>query len=459
MGDVALQPWLTIWLAAAAYLLVRYWRKNVGAGLVFTYVFTFGVMHWLVPLMYTLPWYYNGRLRLTSLGLRESAIAMVAFAVGSEVASLIIAHRLANAPPLPDEPQAVDRRLTRLYFLVGVGLYVGLFPLAGKLPSVEAVLSSGSTVAVVAIALTCWNAWALQHNGRLWGAVLLSCALPIVTVVGQGFLGYGFAAMLTILAFVASFYRPRWRVAIAGALLAFLGMSVYVTYMRDRKDIRSVVWGGAGLSDRVARLEATVSTAEWFDITNIDHLQRVDERLNQDALIGSAVLYLQGGSVPFARGETMLDAAYAIIPRAVWPDKPVVGGSGDLVSSYTGIRFAENTSIGVGQVLEAYINFGTDGIIVTFFFIGAVLALLDRMAYRRLVVGDGSRFLVWYLPGLALLQVGGSFAEAVATAGANLALAVVLRRLAMRMLVERRSAERTGLDLAAGAQGSGTTRG
>ncbi len=47
------------------------------------------------------------------------------------------------------------------------------------------------------------------------------------------------------------------------------------------------------------------------------------------------------------------------IPRALWPNKPVVGGSGDLVSTYTGIRFADGTSVGIGQVLESFVNFGT----------------------------------------------------------------------------------------------------
>jgi hypothetical protein len=449
MTDVNLQPWLTIWLIAAAYLMLRYWRRNSGAGLIFTYVLTFGVMHWMAAALYMLPWHYDARVDLTALGLRESAIGMVALVVGSEVATLFVAHRMVHWAPLPEAPRAVDSRLTRLYLICGAALYVGLFPLAGRLPSVEAILSSGSTIAVVAISLICWNAWALGRPGRLWGTLAASCLLPVVTVIGQGFLGYGFAAMLTILAFVASFYRPRWRVVAAACVLTYLGMSVYVTYMRDRKDIRNVVWGGAALSERFARLGTTLSTAEWFDIYNTDHLDRIDSRLNQDVLIGAAVQYLAGGSVPFAKGETIVDAALAVIPRALWPDKPTIGGSGDLVSTYTGIRFAEGTSVGVGQVLEAYINFGTDGVVVVFFVIGGVLALMDRMAYRRLVSGDGSGFLLWYLPGLAILQVGGSFAEMTATAGANLLVALVLQRVAARFVFNRRGPVRTPDTLAA----------
>lgn len=189
MTDATLQPWLTIWLVAASYMMVRYWRRNSGAGLVFTYVLTFGVMHWMAAALYLLPWHYDARVELTALGLRESAIGMVAMVIGSEVAALFLAHRIQHWPPLPDAPRPIDRRLTRLYLVCGAALYVGLFPLAGRLPSVEAILSSGSTIAVVAISLLCWNAWALGRPARLWGTLAASCLLPVVTVIGQGFLG------------------------------------------------------------------------------------------------------------------------------------------------------------------------------------------------------------------------------------------------------------------------------
>ena len=85
--------------------------------------------------------------------------------------------------------------------------------------------------------------------------------------------------------------------------------------------------------------------------------------MNQNQLVGAAVQYLESGYAPFATGDTLIQSALAIIPRAIWPDKPVFAGSPGLVTQYTGIQFAAGTSVGVGQVLEFYINFGSPGVV------------------------------------------------------------------------------------------------
>src|SRR5262249_48114281 len=146
-------------------------------------------------------------------------------------------------------------------------------------------------------------------------------------------------------------------VVVAGLLLGFVGLSVYVSYMRDRSEIRDVVWGGQSLGDRVDRVATTFHAFEWFDPSKDEHLARIDSRLNQSFLVGAAVSRLSdiGG---FAGGETLWDALIAVVPRALWPDKPVVAGSGNLVTRFTGIEFAAGTSVGIGQVMEFYVNFG-----------------------------------------------------------------------------------------------------
>lgn len=427
MSDESLRLWASVWLAAAIWILIRHWR-GAGAGLVFTYVLTLAVMHWLAPLMYLLPWYDNTRFDLTVEGLRQSAFAILGFAAGSEIV-LAISRRLHQSAHL-SAGEPVEPRLVNLYLFTGIVLYAVVFPLAGRLPSATALVSTGSTLAVVAIGLKCWNAWTNQASGTLWTWLSATMMMPLVTVIGQGFLGYGFAAMLTVFAFVASFYRPRWKVVVLASVLGFLGLSVYVNYMRDRREIRAVVWAGAGVQDRVDQLKTTFATAEWFDPKSVDHLNLIDTRLNQDYLIGAAVDYIGSGFAEHARGATFWDALAAIIPRALWPNKPVVGGSGDLVSIYTGIRFADGTSVGIGQVLESFVNFGSTGVAVCFLALGAVLTWIDRSAFNRLQVGDANGFLIWYLPGLSLLQVGGSFMEVTSTAAAGLVVAIALNRAA-----------------------------
>jgi hypothetical protein len=424
--DSSLQLWAAVWLATALYLLVRHWRPGAGVGLVLTYVLSFGMLHWVAAVLYLLPWYSNPGFRLTTEGLHQSAYAMLSLAAGSELACWIVRRRQAGREVASGQGAVVDPRLVTMYLVVGAALYALVTPFAGKIPSVSAIISSGSTLVVVGFALKCWNNWLNGQRIRLYLWLAASSVLPFVTVVAQGFLGFGFASMLTIFVFVAAFYRPRWRTIAVGVLMTYVGLSVYVTYMRDRREIRDVVWAGAAMQDRVDQLTATLSSAEWFDWHNPAHLNRIDERLNQDYLIGAAVEYLGRGAVSFAHGDTLIQAVEAVIPRALWPNKPVAAGSGNLVSTYTGILFAEGTSVGIGQVLEWYVNFGTRGVVIGFFLIGLVITFVDRTASRWLHLGNLRRFTYWYLPGISLLQIEGSLVDVMSTAAGALVVAFLL---------------------------------
>jgi hypothetical protein len=430
--DAKLQVWAVIWLVTALALAFQHWRPGRGVGLILSYVVSFGAIHWLAPALDLLPWYDHRYPALVADGMEQSGLALLSFAIGVEGTLWVMRRR---APELiPDEdPALINPRAIRLYLLTGVLLHTVLFPLAHGLPSVTALVATGSTLFVISVGLSCWNAWQRGNRRTVWLWLAASMLLPFFTVATQGFLGYGMAAMMTVFAFVGALYGPRFRVLVLGAAVAYLGLSVYVTYMRDRADIREVVWSGSSLNDRTNRVLATLSSSEWFDLRNIDHLARIDERLNQNFLIGASVHHIESGGATFARGATVVDAALGIVPRALWPNKPVTAGSGDLVSIHTGIRFDRNTSVGIGQVMEAYVNFGTMGVVIGFLVIGAVMAVADRSAFLALYRADLEAFTLWYLPGLSLLQLGGSLVEVTSTAAAGLVVALVLNAVTRRL--------------------------
>jgi hypothetical protein len=139
------------------------------------------------------------------------------------------------------------------------------------------------------------------------------------------------------------------------------------------------------------------------------HVAALDGRLNQNYLVGAAILYHESGAVPFVYGGTV--PLWALIPRAIWPDKPQVGGGLDVVSEFTGIQFAEGISVGAGQVLEFYVNFGIPGLLIGFLGLGFLLMRLDQGAMRSLAAGDMRGFLPQAMPGLMLLQPGGNLLE------------------------------------------------
>ena len=431
--------WVLMWGIAAMFLLVRYWRFARGVGLILTYVVSFGSIHWLAAALYVLPWYSASGEGLVAEGMKLSAIALVSFAVGAEIVYRWLSIHRERRPQtrVSDDAHAEVSRISPFaaswYLAAGVFLYAIVTPFAGRLPTLTALVNTGSAVIVLGISLKCWNAW---QSGRpnVWWWLMATAILPLITVATQGFLGYGMAAVVTVYGFTAAFYRPRWVVLTASLVIAYLGLSVYVTYMRDRGDIRATVWSGTGLSDRFSKVRDSLGNFEWFSIDNQDHLARIDSRLNQDWLVGAAVANIRRGNVDYARGTTYRDAALALIPRAIWKDKPVGAGSGDLVSIYTGIPFAEGTSVGIGQVMETFVNFGQTGVIIAFLIIGGVLAIVDRFALESLARGDVGHFAMWYLPGLSLLNLGGSFVEITSSAGAGFAMAYIMNVLIRRRL-------------------------
>jgi hypothetical protein len=431
MSDGRLEFWLVLWLLTAAYIIVRHWRAGRGAGLVFAYVLSFAAIHWLAAALYALPWYSTQEFETTVDGLRLSAVALLAFGAGGEVGGMCF-RRFGPEDSTGEAVSAADGRIVNLYIVAGVLFYSVIFPLVAALPTASALASTSSSLVVLGVGLKAWNAWNRGRRARTWLWLASTAVFPFVTLVGQGFLGFGFAAMLIVAAFVASFYRPRWQVIAAGALVGYLGLTIYVTYMRDRRDIREVVWGGESIGSRVGQLVDTFADLEWFDLHDSDHLHRVDDRLNQDALVGMAMDNIRSGTVPLASGGTIEDALLALVPRALWPSKPIVAGSGGLVAEYTGLLVPEGTSVGIGHVMECYVNFAMPGVIVGFLLIGAVTVYLDRAASAWLHRGDVSRFALWFLPGLSLLQVGGSFVEMMSSGAAALVVALACARLVAR---------------------------
>lgn len=439
MEDSSYIFYLLTWIPVLALIFRHQWKhRAAGAGLVIAFILHLLVLHWIGPALYLIPGYAYYDPETVGAGLRQSTHAAIAFAVGVTVAAPFL-MRMLRFPRIKRESRKSNLQLPGLYIVFGLISYFILLPLFGGLPTVTAVISVGWSLTVVGLVLKCWDALHKEKKNTFYLWLAVTACLPFVTLITHGFLGYGALAMMLVMSFAFVFYHPRWKVVLASVFLVYFGFSVYVTYMRDRGAIREVVWGGEAYQNRAQSIITTLTDFEILDLSNEDHLRSIDIRLNQSALVGASVQYLESGQQDFAYGDTLWQAMLSVIPRAIWPDKPVTGGSGDLVSQYTGISFERGTSVGVGQVLEFYINFGTIGVIAGFVFMGVLVAVIDRAAALRLLEGDWQAFAFWFLPGLSLLQVGGSLVEITATAGASLVLAVVIKRYVLDLSRSKRA--------------------
>ena len=390
-----------------------------GVGLTLTFIIAMAVNHWFGALVCFLPWYSPSGADNVAVGFELSTLGIFGFAVGC----FAISSFISPDPWIdPDEQMTIEPshpRMLRTYTLVGLGSYVAMAVGLTRLPSLAAIFAGGFNFLLVAI---CFGMWCAQQRGEHTRQHLLLAAaftLPIFTMVTRGFLGFGIMYLVVVFSFYLLLSQHRIKVLVISLPLAFLAMSFFVTYMRDREDIRRTVWGGFAYGSRLEQLWHTCSTIEWFDPLNIKHLERVDLRLNQNRLVGLAALHLQS-TKGYAHGETVWMALFALIPRVLWADKPQYAGGNGLVSQYTGLKFDQNTSVGMGPIFELEINFGRIGVFLGMLLIGVIVGLADRKAGAALRWNDPLAFGKWFLIGITMQNANGSFAETTAGLAATL---------------------------------------
>jgi len=429
-----------IWIIVSGIIITDKWRhRSYNSGLTVSYLASLSIIHLIGALIYVFPWYWTDHLEFTLIGFRETSYGLISFLFGNLFLSKLFLGLLKVPVSLINNNFLFDRlrrdNTPLWFFAIGMGFYFILTPILGKIPTLSALLTTAELFAVVGICLGCWNAWNSKKTKKFIFWIALSFIFPFITILNQGFLGFGTSMTIIVLMFVAGFYRPRWKILLYGIIISYFAMGFYQSYTRDRNEIREAVWSGKDVQTRVSRLKNTISDFEWFNPYKLDQLDRINQRLNQNYLIGLAVYNLDyTGDYAYADGETIWDSVIALVPRAIWSDKPVHAGSPDIVSRFTGLIFPEGTSVGVGQPMELYINFGRLGVIIGFLLLGLIISVIDYMSGYYLRLGNYQKFSIWLLPGIAFLNVGGSFVAITASAGAGLIISYLVTRIRIKYL-------------------------
>ena len=299
-----------------------------------------------------------------------------------------------------------------LALVYGMVCYFFLSGVLSFIPSITSILSGGLAMASAGMA------WAFVSVFKGKGAVagLLFASLmflfPVFTLVLNGFMGYGIGAIFGIAGVVMVTFKPRWVIVLIAPSLLYLGLSLYPSYMIARGEIRSKVWGGADLSERFdATFGGIAENWQWFDPNDEKQMELLNGRMNQNVLVGHSYEYISSGQTSYAFGDTLIDGFLALIPRAIWADKPLSAGSNGMVTRFTGIKFAEDTSVGIGNMMEFYINFGLFGVFVGYFLIGLAIYYLDSLAGQAISNLNAGLFFMTLVPGQSLMNAIGSFVE------------------------------------------------
>jgi hypothetical protein len=426
-----------LWSALFAVMLGLTWfTKRMSVGLPLAYAFNISLIHFSGALAYCHPRYkpmhqvlldnYHS-ITTTLLGFQQAVWGLAGMVGGVVAANFIIARK---HPAPTNKLTGFQRKIPYTLFILSLVFFFILFPVMRLVPSLGSLGSTGVGLSMLAMCLLCWQSVQLGQHKQVWVYLVVSAVgFPAFTLFFMGFTSFGVAASMVVWLFTMAIYKPRWLCIVAILGLVFMGFSVYVNYMRERGMIRDAVWGSKDASSRVDSIAGIFTKFEFFDWNNNAHLETLDSRLNQNHLVGMAMLHINSGAQDYARGSTLYLAAIAWIPRVLWPNKPSTAGGGGLVSLYTGLKFEKGTSVGVGHLMELFINFGTIGVGIGCFVIVLLLRWMDINASYYLLVGDYAGFIKWFLPCIGMLNVTGNFATVVASMAAAVVFAYLLNRV------------------------------
>jgi hypothetical protein len=427
---------LIVWLALfLALIMFAVGRPRQGGALTLAYFVGLSLIHvpGVLPFLGDAPGL--GDRDVTRIGFELTLLGMGAFVSGAVAARAIAGARIARRAAMTAIDADTLGRVGWRMLIAGAITYFFLIPLSFRVPSLTAAVSAFATLLIVGVWLVLYRAVLVSERGRAVATVALLPLLPLATLVTGGFLGYGIYWVLSIMAFLFVIVVWRHWFYITAPIVAFLGLSLFVTYMGQRAGIRELVWEKqAGISDRLDRVSRIVTDFELLDLDAPEDVEALNGRLNQNWLVGTAVDRHGDGLTQFAHGGTV--PLWAFVPRALWANKPVVGGGGDLVSDFTGITFGQGTSVGAGQVLEFYVNFGIAGVVIGFALWGFVLMRLDHGIMHALEVGDMRGLVLRAMPGLTLLQPGGNLLEIVVAFVASLMAAWLISRFKFFVMVK-----------------------
>jgi hypothetical protein len=398
-----------IWVGLCAFFVwLQARRAYGGAGFIFIYILLLSVIHLFGAIIHAIPEFALTGANFVVLGFRESLYGLIAFCAG---AFLPILGRATLEQQAAKEARVVVPHKT-IWYLMALGI-IFFFARAvlGKIPSIGASLNAGTTLMVVAMVLGFWTSWIEGRKLQMLFWVALCAGFPLFSLTFQGFLGFGVSVAAIVLLAIASFYRPQWRVWAIGIPAIFFALSLYVTYMRDREKIREEVWGGSKLASRVEKIKKIYDEFEWLDLKKEEHIQRIDERLNQNALVGMTVERISTGEIYPVLGITLWWGVQSLVPRIIWRGKAVTAGSMGVAGYFTGQEYAKGTSVGLGQVMELYGNFKRWGVVIGFFLLGWLISIWDIRCGQALRAGDWKNYSCYFILLVPLLQPGGSAVE------------------------------------------------
>lgn len=273
------------------------------------------------------------------------------------------------------------RRIGLLFLIIGGAIkYLIVFPFAMGWTSVlvDGVVSNFSALSLAGIYLL--TLWGLRSS---WlGFLAITMVLLFEMTAGLLLLSKTEILLPALVYCIAILqHRPTLlRLGVVIAVVAFI-FQVLAPLVGHGRDVLYQEAGGAPGLDRRLQIVASYFEPRVISVQD-DELQGSLMRFSY-VNAGTFALALHDRGQP---GNSLENAFAVLIPRMLWPDKPIfnVGQEFDMLA--TGL--VRQNSISPGLFAEAYWNFGWAGIPLLMLPFGILLALYSRYALRVIDRGE-----------------------------------------------------------------------
>lgn len=164
---------------------------------------------------------------------------------------------------------------------------------------------------------------------------------------------------------IVMFASVRIRIWYIIKLIAvFAGFFLFTVLQQVKLRYRQLTWNRSIYAVELSKYEVLKSLIN-NQLVNLNLLDwnfyyPLLNRMNQGIHVSRVMKYVPDKK-PFTNGKALaVSIGASLLPRFLWKDKPKAGGSEDYLR-YTGIRVSRGTSMSIGQLGDAYINFALWG--------------------------------------------------------------------------------------------------
>lgn len=247
------------------------------------------------------------------------------------------------------------------------------------------VASSVSAVAQPVLALTLIKfvciyliAALVFESARGYGWLILVSVLEMVSGLSGYFSSYKEAFFVMLIAMASSHRLPSVRVWIFGitAILAVVWVSLVWTV--SKKEYRTQI-----LKYPIEQRLEWMGRRFFVDEINYnDATRKLFSRIGYTEFFSSIIARRNLGSLPSGFNFYIAAVQNILKPRILFPDKASLNDS-KITTALLGIKIDPDTSIGVGYVAQAYVDFGAPGFLMPIFLIGLMTGAAAKYFMTR----------------------------------------------------------------------------